>query len=393
MAVPSILNTAVNQVEGAASLNPVKTREAFSTWLTDGNSKIYPPEVIRSCIDRVSDYAVCKKITASSLWEYRKHDAFKLVYNRLLEAKLLRIIHRNTHKVFIVAGQLYMKFLKEKPFACKEAVAIVAEAKEAELVIVAETKKAESAIVAEHVIRHDINPDDVISWLVTQPNANGTLYLENVVRAYMSALRNAPQKLVLQRDQSRNVFRCHTVAEFDELRVVFKTAPNYTDVNRTPWHGQLSAGLAVYRRYLEHLENDGDSDTPVFVPIQQGHGGVVNWNDTPSISEAQRVNFNHPELCAQTKPLTCTINGQAVVPSKQNWSQLLVAITERFIADGNPNLASLPWNPLFGSKVFFCQRKRSSALVRNFQTASGYTQTTIHKLSSQSSGICASIAA
>ncbi len=115
-----------------------------------------------------------------------------------------------------------------------------------------------------------IDPKDVIAWLVTQPNANGTLYLENVVRTYMSALRSAPRRLVLQTSRIRNVFECHTVAELDELWALFKAAPNYVDVNRTPWHGQLSAGLAVYRRYLEHLEKGDDTTTSTYEPKDSG---------------------------------------------------------------------------------------------------------------------------
>jgi hypothetical protein len=74
-------------------------------------------------------------------------------------------------------------------------------------------------------------------------------------------------------------------------------------------------------------------------------------------NSAQRVDFTRPELCSQTSPLTCTINGQAVVPSKQNWSQILVAITELIIAEGNPNLESLDRKPLYGSKIFFLPTK------------------------------------
>ncbi|OGQ95913.1 MAG: hypothetical protein A2521_02965 [Deltaproteobacteria bacterium RIFOXYD12_FULL_57_12] len=83
---------------------------------------------------------------------------------------------------------------------------------------------------------------------------------------------------------------------------------------------------------------------------------------TPSIETGY---ITRPELCAQTRSLTCTINGQAVVPSEQNyWSQLLVAITERFIAEGNPGLESLNSKPLYGSKVFFLPTKE------NFETCS-----------------------
>ncbi len=124
-------------------------------------------------------------------------------------------------------------------------------------------KKVKSALVTEYAIQQDINPDAVVAWLITQPNAKGSLYSENVVRTYMSALRNAPQKLDLNDSQNTNVFRCHTISEFDKLCAVFKLASNFVDVNRRLWHGQLSAGLTVYRRYLEYLENDYNAATPV----------------------------------------------------------------------------------------------------------------------------------
>lgn len=74
-------------------------------------------------------------------------------------------------------------------------------------------------------------------------------------------------------------------------------------------------------------------------------------------NSAQRVDFTHPELCALTRPLTCTIKGQAVVPGTQNWSQLLVAITEQFFAEGSPNLETLDRKPLYGSHIYFLPTK------------------------------------
>lgn len=91
-------------------------REGFSEWLKNGNAKNYSTEVILSCIDRISDYAVLKKISIRSLWEYQNFSTFRPIYNKLVEAKLLRITDRNTYKVFVLAGQLYLCFLKEKPW-------------------------------------------------------------------------------------------------------------------------------------------------------------------------------------------------------------------------------------------------------------------------------------
>jgi hypothetical protein len=69
------------------------------------------------------------------------------------------------------------------------------------------------------------------------------------------------------------------------------------------------------------------------------------------------VDFAHPELCAQTRPVSCLIDGQAVIPARGNWSRLLVSITEHFIENEYPNLGTLDNKPLYGSKVFFMPRK------------------------------------
>lgn len=92
------------------------TKSNFFQWLSTGNAKQYSAETIIGCIDRISTYALGKKISYTDLWSITKPAVFKTIYNKLLEAKFLRITDRNTYKVFIVAGQLYLKFLKKKPW-------------------------------------------------------------------------------------------------------------------------------------------------------------------------------------------------------------------------------------------------------------------------------------
>ncbi|MCO5388575.1 MAG: hypothetical protein NHB14_25470 [Desulfosporosinus sp.] len=223
------------------SLTSLSKRDAFLEWLSVGNAKTYSPSVCVACLDNVSEYALHKKINLVSVWDITQYSVFQPVYNRLLETKLLRVTEKNTYKVFIVAGQLYLKFLKEKPWARK--------ATANEGIAGADVEKGKDERKDE--LLKPIKPDDVIAWLVTQPNANGTLYLENVARSYIRALRSAPPKLALTLE-NRDPFACHTVAELDALWDAFRSALNYKTVNSVT-SGSLSAGLAVYRRYLEHL--------------------------------------------------------------------------------------------------------------------------------------------
>lgn len=229
-------------------LTAVSMRESFINWLVDGNAKKYSVEVILSCIDKISDYANKNKICIMSFWQYMKNSSFKEVYNKVLEAKLLRVTDNRTYKVFIVAGQLYLKFLKEKPWVQKAALSDV----------------SVNGTIAEKQVDIDkyIDAEDVIAWLVTQPNANGTLYLEHVVRKYMRSLRYAPIKLFSLTIENRDVFDCHTVAQLDELWSIFKAAPNYKKVNNDT-RGMFSAGLAVFRRYLENLVDNKAKGTDV----------------------------------------------------------------------------------------------------------------------------------
>ncbi len=116
-----------------------------------------------------------------------------------------------------------------------------------------ELKGGESAIDFGHTSNSAIDPEDVIAWLVTQPNANGTLYLENVVRKYMSALRIAPAKLHIPVVfNSRSVFTCHTPDELNAYWEICRAAPNYKQVNSST-SGMFSAGMACYMRFLDHV--------------------------------------------------------------------------------------------------------------------------------------------
>ncbi|NBJ16970.1 MAG: hypothetical protein FNP40_15725 [Dehalobacter sp. 4CP] len=268
MAELDLMNVAVNPADEQVSLASISNmREAFENWINDGNTEKYSPEVVLSCLDRISEYAVRKKISSISIWGYTQFSAFQTMYNRLLGVKLLRVTDRNTYKVFVVGGQLYLRFLKEKLVAHKKDVATVTE-----------DKGAEPAIVTEHSTQKDITPDDVVAWLVTQPNANGTLYLENVVRQYMRALRTAPAKLEISvAGNDRNVFTCRTPDELNVNWDIFKAAPNYNQVNSS-MSGMFSAGMGCYLRYLEY------HDVTSVVPI-------VETEDRKLVTDNRQISF------------------------------------------------------------------------------------------------------
>jgi hypothetical protein len=100
--------------------------------------------------------------------------------------------------------------------------------------------------------KNSIDPEDVIKWLVTQPNANGNLYLENVARQYMYALRVAPKKLEMPDAViNRNVFACKTFDELNDFWDTCKATPNYKQVNMGT-SSAFSSGMNCLLRYLKH---------------------------------------------------------------------------------------------------------------------------------------------
>jgi len=95
-----------------------------------------------------------------------------------------------------------------------------------------------------------IDPNDFIAWLVTQPNARGTLYLEYVAKHYVSFMKNTPPKLdIVLPSNEREIFACETIHNFEKLRTILTNAPNYKELNEKG-HNSFSAGMQCYHRYL-----------------------------------------------------------------------------------------------------------------------------------------------
>jgi hypothetical protein len=275
------LNTVNNSNAVQTSSASVSMRENFLNWLADGNAKKYSVEVILTCLDKVSDYSIQKKISVVGIWEYMQFNAFKQMYNKLLEAKMLRVTDRSTYKVFIVVGQLYLKFLKEKPWIQK--VPLTGGGIEDDMV--------KGQFDVDTQLGKDIEPEDVIAWLITQPNVNGTLYLENVVRKYMGTLRNIPVKLEISPlfIEDRSVFSCRTPEELTEYWNLLKGSLYYKQVNSST-SGMFSAGMGCYLRYLEHLENDSTQDVALPALIEEAEDSkLANYNQPNTIINSASI--------------------------------------------------------------------------------------------------------
>jgi len=207
-----------------------------------------------------------------------------------------------------------------------------------------------------------------IAWLVTQPNARGSLYLERVARQYADYLRVAPPKLNLPLSVAeRNVYACETADELERLRKTFLTAPNYKAVNEIG-HQTFSAGLAAYKRYLESLAEQDENIKP---DREESEPMVQAATATAEIPNAnvRRVDFNHTELCADCNPITCFIDGEKI--SVGTWRDLLVTLIEKYLTENNSKIAELFERPLLsGSLRPFLLTEKPNGAAR--QLSNGY---------------------
>jgi hypothetical protein len=345
-------------------------KQEFSDWLSSGNTIKYSPSATVYSIDRISGYAISKEIYHTDVWHITQPNEFLLFYKRILDLQTDRFLDKSLLKTFIFASHLYLKFLREKKILDRTTDTYV-EGLSMPVMISSGLPEGNEILQPEEQLEkqplRDIDPENLIAWLITQTNANGTLYLERVVRQYIWALRIAPAKLVLANGGNWNVFSCQTVDELITMWDAFKSAPNYKDVNKLA-SGQFSAGLSCLSRYLEYISKHLEYAPTSVMTSNQFPNTVQAIQAKPLKHSAILVDFNRPELCAQTEPVSCTINGQDVIPKKMNWSQLLIAIIERFLEEGNPLLAELDKEPVYGSKAFFLSHKPdigTSALLSN----------------------------
>lgn len=103
---------------------------------------------------------------------------------------------------------------------------------------------------------------------------------------------------------------------------------------------------------MKYLQYMAGTASPVEKAGETNKLQEVQQTEVPKMTlsmSRRQVDFSHPERCTQTRPVSCTVCGKAVVPDKQNWARLLVAITEHFIVEGIPKIALL-------SKCSLCSR-------------------------------------
>ena len=83
-----------------------------------------------------------------------------------------------------------------------------------------------------------------------------------------------------------------------------------------------------------------------------------------------RVHFGRPELCVHSNPTCCCFRNSVLVVGKFSWGELIVCFLEELIKLDAPNLDSLRYEPILGSRILFLPEKpRGKNIV---QLSNGY---------------------
>ncbi len=162
-------------------------------------------------------------------------------------------------------------------------------------------------------------------WLTTQTNAQGRPYKAYVANRYAACLRTEPLKLDIPLSaEERDTYCCRTLQDFDRLNQIFRTAPNFQEVDRGSGHGTFSAGLSAYGRYLHYLENGCVETLVASTALTTSHKVYA----PPKIRDAgiQRVDFSQPDACSGCDPVSCVVEGNTFFV--RNWRDILTELTE-----------------------------------------------------------------
>lgn len=295
----------------------VMEKAAFRTWISEGYSKHRSPDSIIAAWDKVSDQLLRKKLLPVSLWEIAYKDVFFAIFKKVSNDKLLRVTDNGTYIAFIEIGTLYFKFLKSKSVLHKAPFNFI------------EPDNTDTRLtIKEAIIR------------VLEAEQHGL----TVEQIYNKIVANGFYSFGAQNPQ--NVLRVELDRACENSNYSVRASRDFFRFERD------KEGKKVYS--LISATSKGDIVHPVVANFTES---AESKTVEPSEKQPLLVNFHRPELCAQTRPMTCEINGQAVILDKQKWSRLLVAITERFITEKNSNIAVLDGKSLYGNKIFLMPKQ------------------------------------
>jgi len=98
----------------AISNSSFSLRGYFHNWLSSRYALGYSVAGQMECIDKTSVYIRKREVCTVDIWSITDHSVFKALYDKLLVDEVFLRTNEDTYNTFVSAGNLYLKFLKEK---------------------------------------------------------------------------------------------------------------------------------------------------------------------------------------------------------------------------------------------------------------------------------------
>jgi hypothetical protein len=293
-----------------------QTTEEFASWLASKTPPVQLAQLLRA-YKATEKFCMSRKIILKPLFETTDFELIKKVRQTVEQDKIFRIIHRKQIEKIESAVHYYYTFIKEGNFNKAKSIAT-----NGGRILVPQPN-------IEPIMEHTIAEEPFVRNEQDRRLLNKYPVIYKRVFASLNEMNKSQQSGVT------------AVAIYDYINHVARCADVEDILNNASW-----AKCKDNKKYVFSEE-------------------VVTWkivvDNTAETAERhskwQRVDFSQPELCTETRPLACTISGQPIEPSKWNWSQLLVAITEWLISSGNIKFLSLLSEPIYGRNNFLMLEK------------------------------------
>ena len=191
-------------------------KESFENWISSikqNNGKPYSRETISGYISSLRTHAARLSdvsLKTADLFEIDSIDDFRPIYKAIKTSADFDRINKEYHRIFSSALRIYERFLMQ----------------------------------ADNKTNTSKSP--FREWLRVYPDHK---YTEATITRYIRALDKSEEWLGI--NLARKIIEIDSLSEFNTVERQIRETPDYAEVNQSHGHGDLSAALRLYRKYLE----------------------------------------------------------------------------------------------------------------------------------------------
>lgn len=192
-------------------------KEAFENWIKvtpRNNGTSYSKETIAGYVSSLKTHAAKLSdlmLNSTDLFVYDNLEDFDRIYDQIKNSAYFDEINKSYHRIFSSALQIYRRFLES------------------------------------NTLREE---DDMIEafekWLREYRDHK---YSEGTVKRYIRALQKAEEWLCIT--LPKQVLAVDNLEEFLKIQSIIKNTPDYDSINQSHGHGDLSAALKAYEKFMQ----------------------------------------------------------------------------------------------------------------------------------------------